>query len=186
MADPAMKEMMDQQARMIIKVRYADLFHELKLSPEQIDKFALTYANSGMAPAGTDVDGQLRSLLGDAGYARFKEFTQEVPARTAVKLLNSQLGASPLTDEQDARLLQIVRAEPSNLTYGIEGDLNDAFFGTQDQIDNYVQQVAASNQRVVQQAAAFLAPDQLAALNTVLTNSLNFRIAQGAALTQKH
>jgi hypothetical protein len=72
------------------------------------------------------------------------------------------------------------------LTYGIEGDLNEAFFGAQDQIDNFVQQVTTSNQRIVQQAGAFLAPDQLAALNSVLTNALNVRIALAAALVQKH
>jgi hypothetical protein len=49
-----------------------------------------------------------------------------------------------------------------------------------------VQQAAASNQRIVQQAGAFLAPDQLAALNSVLTNALNVRIAQAVALVQKH
>jgi RNA polymerase sigma factor (sigma-70 family) len=186
MADPATKDLADQQARREIKLRYTELFQELKLSPEQIEQFALTYANSAFAPPGTDVEGQLRSLLGEAGYARFKEFTQEVPARTTVKLLNSQLGASQLTDEQDAQLLQIVKSEPYNLTYGIEGDLNEAFFGAQDQIDNFVQQVTTSNQRVVQQAAAFLTPDQLAALNSVLTNALKVRIAQAAALVQKH
>jgi RNA polymerase sigma factor (sigma-70 family) len=186
MADPAMKEMVDQQARRVIKLRYAEMFRELKLSPEQIEKFALIYANSAAAPAGTDVDGQLRSLLSEEGYARFQEYTQEVPARTTVELLNSQLGASQLTDEQNAQLLQLVKAEPYNLTYGIEGDLNPAFFGTQDQIDNYVQQAADSNQRVVQQAAAFLTHDQLAALNAVLTNALSARVVQAAALTQKH
>jgi RNA polymerase sigma factor (sigma-70 family) len=186
MADPAMKEMVDQQARREIKLRYADLFRELKLSPERIEKFAVAYANSGLTHSDTDIESRLRSLLGDDSYVRFKEFTQEVPARTTVKLLNSQLGASQLTDEQDAQLLQVVKAEPYDLIYGIEGDLNPAFFGAQDQVDNYVQQAAASNQRIVQQAGAFLAPDQLAALNSVLTNALNVRIAQAVALVQKH
>jgi RNA polymerase sigma factor (sigma-70 family) len=186
MADPAKKDLVDQEARRQIKLRYANLFRELKLSPEQIEKFALTYANSAYAPAGTDVDGQLQSLLGEAGYSRFKEFTQEVPARTTMQLLSSQLGASQLTDEQEARLLKIIKAEPYDLTYGIEGDLNPAFFGTQDQVDDYVRQVTASNQRVVQQAGAFLAPDQLTALNGVLTNALSLRIGQAAALVQKH
>jgi hypothetical protein len=158
----------------------------LKLSPEQIEKFAVAYANSGLTHSDTDIESRLRSLLGDDSYVRFKEFTQEVPARTTVKLLNSELGASQLTDEQDAQLLQVVKAEPYDLIYGIEGDLNPAFFGAQDQVDNYVQQAAASNQRIVQQAGAFLAPDQLAALNSVLTNALNVRIALAAALVQKH
>jgi len=205
MADPAMKELMRQSSRREIKLRYAELFKELKLSPEQIEKFAQLYANSGLGlndispasqgasdnaqaldAADTDVQNRLRALLGEAGYARFNEFTQEVPARTTVKLLNSQLGASQLTDEQGARLLQIVKSEPYDLTYGIEGDVNKVFYGSQDQIDNYLRLVAESNQRVVQQAGVFLTPDQLAALNVVLTNALKARTAQAEALIQKH
>jgi RNA polymerase sigma factor (sigma-70 family) len=189
MADPAMKELMIQSGRREIKLRFAELFQELKLSPEQIETFAQTYANNGLGLGdgqgrltNEEVESRLRSLLGDAGFARYDEFTQEVPARATVRQLNSQLGASQLTAEQGARLLQIVKAEPYDLTYGIEGDLNKAFSGSQNQVDNQVRLVTESNRRIVQQAGAFLTPEQLVALNTVLTNALNTRITQGAAL----
>jgi len=45
-----------------------------------------------------------------------------------------------------------------------------AFFGSPEEIDNYLAKVAASNQRVIQQASTFLTPEQLATFKTVLSN----------------
>jgi hypothetical protein len=101
-------------------------------------------------------------------------------------LLNAQLGAGKLTDEQRARLFELVKAEPFELTHGIAGDLNKAFFGSQTEIDGYVEKIAESNQRVLQQAGNFLGADQLTALNTVLTNGITARLTQAAAFNQKH
>jgi hypothetical protein len=80
----------------------------------------------------------------------------------------------------------LVKAEPFDLTHGISGDLDKAFFGSQDQVADYLAKIADSNQRVVQQASAFLNPDQLASLNTVLTNGITARVTQAAAFTRKH
>ena len=204
LSDPAMKEYIRQAQVEKIRSMYADLFRELKLTPEQTDKFlqlsvdkAQAFLAKAMAPAqGTpdqapaepakERENQLQVLLGDAGYARYNEFSDEIPARTTVSLLNSQLGDSPLNAEQSARLLQVVKAEPANLTAGIVGAPDKAFLGSQADIDNFLEQVAASNQRIEQQATSFLTADQLAALNTVLTNSINTRKLQAAALIQKH
>jgi hypothetical protein len=79
-----------------------------------------------------------------------------------------------------------VKAEPSDLTSGITGAPDKAFLGSQADIDNFPGQVADSNQRILQQAASFLTAGQLASLNTVLTNSINTRKLQAAALIQKH
>jgi hypothetical protein len=46
--------------------------------------------------------------------------------------------------------------------------------------------VGDSNERVLQQAGAFLNPDQMAALKTVLANGITARTTQAAAFTQKH
>jgi hypothetical protein len=83
-------------------------------------------------------------------------------------------------------LVQVVKAESANLTAGIMGAPDKAFLGSQADIDSFLEQVAGSNQRIVQQAATFLPADQLAALNTVLTNAINTRKLQAAALIQKH
>ena len=47
-------------------------------------------------------------------------------------------------------------------------------------------QVSESNQRILDQAAGFLTPQQLAALAALQSDSLKAQKLQGAALTQKH
>jgi hypothetical protein len=204
MSDPAMKEYIRQAQMEKMRSMYADLFKELKLTPEQTDKFlqlsvdkAQAYLAKAVAPAqGTpdqaaaepakERENQLQTLLGDAGFARYNEYSDEIPARTTVSLLKGQLGENPLNDEQSARLLQVVKSEPSDLTAGIMGAPDKAFLGSQADIDSFLEKVAGSNQRIEQQAASFLAPDQLATLNTVLTNAVNTRKLQAAAFLQKH
>ncbi|HLP76813.1 MAG TPA: hypothetical protein VK327_07830, partial [Candidatus Paceibacterota bacterium] len=205
MSDPAMKDYIRVAMVDLVKRRYAAFFQEMKLSPEQIDKFTQTMSDyfhdganrlaASQQPGGSpltsnqtsdeEMGKQLQALLGDAGAARFKEYNQEIPARTTVDLLNVQLGASKLSDDQSARLFQLVKAEPFDLTHGISGDVDKAFFGTQAELDDHLLKIIESNQRVLQQAGSFLNADQLAALNTVLTNGLNARITQGAAFAKK-
>jgi len=204
MSDPAMKEYLHKAQMDKIKSLYADLFKELKLTPDQTDQvmallgdrtakfmeqmLATGQGTSDQAAADKsgDVGEQLRALLGDAGCARFKEYSDEIPARTTVALLKGQLDENPLSSEQSARLLQIVNAEPRDLTRGITGAPDKVFLGSQADIDSFLQQVTESNQRIVQQAASVLAPDQLAALSTILSNAVTSRRLQGAALVQKH
>jgi RNA polymerase sigma factor (sigma-70 family) len=208
MSDPAMREYIHQAMTDLIKRRYGPMFQELKLSPEQIEKFVqvvsdssqkgiqrLAAAQSGAAgpgePGQTGVEEmkglqeQLLSVLGESGAARFKEYSQEVPARATVDLLNGQLGGNKLSDEQSANLLKLVKAEPFDFTHGISGDLDQAFLGSQADIDNHLAKVTESNQRVVQQASSFLNADQVAALNTVLSNGITARVTQGAAFRPK-
>jgi RNA polymerase sigma factor (sigma-70 family) len=202
MSDPAMKEYIHQAQMEKIRSMYADLFKELKLTPEQSDQFLELVCNvasktlnqitsSGTsdpsaADANANLGSQLQALLGDAGFARYNEYSDEIPARTTVTLLNGQLGDNPLSDEQSAQLFQVVKAEPTDLTRGITGAPDKSFSGSQSDIDNFLQQVAQSNQRILQQAGGFLTPDQSAALNTVLTKAVEARKLQAAALIQKH
>jgi len=204
-----MKEYLHQAQLKLIKERYAPLFQELKLTPEDADKFTQLVSEqwlkvSGMASAVApgdadqseirkeaadlrkDAESQLKALLGEAGYARYNQFTDQIPAQTTVKLLNGQLGDNALSVDQSARLLQIVQAEPYTLTHGIAGDLDVAFFGSQEVVDGHLQQVAESNQRILDQAAGFLSAPQLAALATLQSNSFSAQKIQGAALVGKH
>ena len=204
MSDPAMKEFVRQAQMEKMRSMYADLFKELKLTPEQSDQFLQAmsdYATKSMARlttpgqataepaaanASQELGMQLQALLGDPGIARFKEYSAEIPARTTISLLNAQLGDTSLSAEQSARLLQTVKAEPYDLTQGITGAPDKAFLGSQTDIDNFLQQVAQSNQRIIQQAGSFLTPDQVAALDTVLANAVNARTIRSAALIQRH
>jgi len=209
MNDPKMKEYIHQTQLKMIKERYAALFAELNLTPDDVEKFTqligdkwmkVTDLGPQLASGNTDAaskeqamskaykenDDQLQSLLGPTGFVRYNEFTHEIPARSTVTLLNNQLGSSPLTDDQSARLIDIVKAEPYTATHGINGEMDPAFFGSQDDIDKYVKLVTDANQRILDQAASFLTPVQLSALAAVQNNSLTAQKLQGAALTQKH
>jgi RNA polymerase sigma factor (sigma-70 family) len=203
MSDPAMKEYIRKAQREKIKSMYADLFKELKMTPDQtenildiicgvaaksMDRLTSTgqmNPNDGSLDDQAAAAKQIHEALGDAGFDRYKEYSLEIPARTTVSLLNAQLGDNPLNDEQSARLLQIIKAEPFNLTQGITGAPDKAFMGSQADIDNFLQQVRACNQRIVQQAGSILTPDQLAGLDTVLNNAIDSRKLQAAALIQK-
>jgi RNA polymerase sigma factor (sigma-70 family) len=209
MSDPAMREYIHQNMLNVIKSQFGSLFKELKLTPEQTEKIVQVMGDLSMKhidawyslPQGTlspteiaqtraeqkaELETQLQPLLGETGCARLMELLEEAPGHATVELLNGQLGVNQINDDQSTRLFQIVKAEPFDLTRGISGELDPAFWGSQDDIDNHLLQVAESNQRILQQAGSFLTPDQLAALNTVLTNGVNARITQAAALIQKH
>ena len=204
MSDPAMKEYIRKAQADKIRSLYADLFKELKLTPEQTDTFLKLFTDQaekgmakmaksgqgtpdqGTADSSADLLNQVQSLLGETNYTRFKEFSQEIPARTTINLLNTQLGDTPLNNEQSAQLLQVVKAEPYNLTQGVTGAPDKVFAGSQTDIDSFLEQVAQSNQHILDQSANFLTADQQAALAAVLSNAITSRKLQAAALIQKH
>lgn len=141
--------------------------------------------DQAVSKASPETETQLRALLGDAGSARFKEFSGELPARATVTLLNDKLGSAPLSPEQSAGLIQIIKSEPDELTRGILGGPDKAFLGTTAEIEHFLQQVTESNQRILQQASARLKPEQLAVLDGVLAKAVEDRKLQGAAFFQK-
>jgi len=129
---------------------------------------------------------EMESMLGEAGYARYNEFNVEMPARATAKMLDEKLGDNRLTEDQTGRLVGVVMGEPYDLTHGISGDWDKSYFGSQADFDQHIQQVQESQQRILQQAASFLNSNQLSALATIQTDSLNARKTQAAAFTQKH
>jgi RNA polymerase sigma factor (sigma-70 family) len=203
MSSPAMKEYMHQVTLGFVASIYSDLISGLNLTAEQRDKFIKIVGDAGFniteafskgnqagfeqARSGIkeDMEGQLKSLLGETGLARFKEFNDEIPGRATIELLNNELEGNSITDAQRTSLLQIIKAEPHDLTHGILGEVDKAFLGSQEDVAHYLQEVAESNQRILQQAGDILNPDQLAALNAVLTNGINTRKVYGEALGQK-
>jgi RNA polymerase sigma factor (sigma-70 family) len=203
MSDPAMRDYIHQYQAKMIKERYEPLFKELKLTPENTDKFTQligdiwakgTDAASGSGDATVQnvqeavekANKEMQALLGDAGVARYNEYNMEIPARTTIKLLDGKLGDNQLTDDQSARLIKVVMGEPFELTHGISGDWDNAYFGTQADFDQHMQKVQESQQRILQQASSFLNSNQLSALGTIQTDSLNARKTQAAAFLQKH
>jgi RNA polymerase sigma factor (sigma-70 family) len=206
--DPAMRDYMYRTIMNENRARFGSLFKELKLTPEQTEKVVQSVGDLFLknadtwygTPQGTmsaaeiaqtkdeqqaELKNTLLPLLGQSGVDRFIEVLHGFPAEATVALLNGQVGANQLSDDQSDRLSKLVNAEPFDLTRGISGDWDPAFWGSQDDIDNHLAQVAECNQRILQQAGSFLASDQLAALNTVLTNSVNERIVQATAFIGK-
>ena len=155
MDDPATKEFMRKAMADKVKSLYADFIKERKLTPEQSEQFVQLLCDAGSksltqltaaargasnqagAGASQQVGQQLQALLGDAGCARFKEFSDEMPARATLTLLNDQLGATPLSDQENASLIQIIKAEPADLTRGMLGGPDQAFAGSQADIDDF-------------------------------------------------
>jgi RNA polymerase sigma factor (sigma-70 family) len=203
MSDPALKEYMQQNTLRYVASGHSDLIRELHLTAEQRDKFIKIVGEAGFkiteafatqnqegfeqakSAIKEDMESELKSLLGEPGLARFNEFNQEVPARATLDLLNDEIKGKPITEAQRASLLQIIKAEPYNLTHGIVGEVDRAFLGSPEDVADYLQKVAESNRHILQQAGDILSPDQLAALNTVLTNGINTRKVYGQALVQK-
>lgn len=186
--DPAMKEFMRQQQLTLLKTQYAPFIKALNLTPEAGEKFIQLLADNaakkmdlsmavmnGEMEAATakqtnmeakdELTGQLQSLLGQDGYAQYEEFNKDLPAKTMLGLLKSQMGDNPLNDDQSARLLQLIKTEPKAT------DISQ--FDSSTALENLIQQQTESNQRTLQQAAEFLTPEQLASLGAFQTNMIN-------------
>jgi hypothetical protein len=172
-----------QQAVQVMSELFAKHVDELyaipngTLSPDEISK--------ATEDRWAELRAQMLPLLGEAGTIRLKEYIEEVPAHGVVDLLNGRLGANQLSDQQNNQLFQLVKSEPFDLTRGVSGDWDPAFWGPQPSIGDHLFQITENNQRIIQQASNFLTPDQLTELTTVLSNSVNGRIAQAAAMIRK-
>ncbi len=205
--DPAMKRQIHEEVRQWARGILDPIFKDLKLTQDQVDKATGMCAEAGLkevekfatlAPGIlsqaelkqieenllTDLYQQLLPVVGENGIARMKALHDELPARTTVSLLNGQLGAELLSGEENARLLQIVKGEPLDLTWGIARD-DVAFWGKPQDIQEHLAKIEASNEHVLQQASSFLNPAQLAALSTVLSNGINYRVVRAAAYIQQ-
>jgi hypothetical protein len=207
--DPAMRDYIRQSQMNFIRWNFGSLFKDLKLSSDQVDQSVRLLSEVFMrqgdkmyaAPQGSltpaqieqakaawtaDLNQTLAPIWGDAGCAKFKQFFEDIPGHATVEMLNGQLGANPLTGEQADKLFKLVKAEPFELTRGAADIYDAAFWGPQDYVDEHLARIAESNQRVLQQAGDFLSPDQLNALRAMLSNGIDSRIKQAAALIPKH
>jgi RNA polymerase sigma factor (sigma-70 family) len=197
MKDPAyMKAMAEQQAQ-ALKTQYAPLVKQLNLTPEQRDAFyqLLTdnltnamvqgmamlngtnnrAAASAIADAQKTLQDQMRSLLGEPGSAQFQEFQTTLPDRQIFEQMKTGFTDHPLTDDQEQRLLQLLINERKNSVSAVDpvtGQPVVAPGNSAATMDQALQTQDQINQRVFQQAANFLSPDQLQSLGTSQTNFL--------------
>jgi len=196
--DPAVLDAMRGQITSTTKTQYAPLVKQLNLSPEQADKFYQILVDKSMK--GFDAlqtgsfspndakstDPSLQSLLGDAGYAQFNDFVQNMANQTTLSLMMKDFTDNPLSDTQQQQLLQAIKTAGQSVTTISPPDLSQpnpsdkvaAVMGQQ------MQQQDQINQNVLQQAAAFLSPDQLQSLASSQSNLMALQKV-GMVMAQK-
>jgi hypothetical protein len=137
MDKPEIQKLMAIQQRGALDSRYAALFKNLNLTPEQLDKFksllvekqtALADVLAAARAQGIDprtdpqefrklvadtqaeVDTSIKTALGDAGFAQYQQYQQTLPQRNAVTQLEQSLSytSTPLTSTQAEQMVQIL------------------------------------------------------------------------------
>ncbi len=184
LSDPDGRETLRQTLLSAGRTRLGPLIGELKLGGTKSDKLLGIGADWGLKNLETvsaftegklSVDAavqasleterestnQIRSLLGAEGFARYEELEQSFPARTLVQQFDKQLGPFPLSATQDEALARVIEAEPPEVAAGLAGDFTVRQLVSPDGLDRRFEEQAASNQRILQAAAAFLSPEQV-------------------------
>ena len=198
MKDPDLLKAMGEQQAQLMKTQYAPLVKQLNLTPDQRDTFYklitdnLTNAmvqgmammsgtnkaeaTSAIADAQKNLQEQMRLLLGDNGSAQFQEFQTTLPDRQMLEQIKASFNDNPLTDDQQQRLLQLMINERKNSVIAMDPSTGKPAMplagNSSDQMDQALQAQDQINQRVYQQAAGFLSPDQLQSLGNSQTNML--------------
>jgi len=136
---PEIQKLMATQQRAALDSRFAALFRNLNLSPEQLEQFknllvekqtAMTDALAAaraqgidprndpqefrklVADAQAEVDVSIKAALGDSAYAQYQQYQQTLPQRTTVNQLQQSLSytSTPLTSAQTEQMVQILAA----------------------------------------------------------------------------
>jgi len=186
----------DQQAQML-KKQYAPLVKQLNLTPEQGDAFYALIMNnatnttaqglelmndtnragviSAIADTQKSFQDQMRSFLGDAGFAQFQEYETTIPDRQLLEQMKTSFADNPLTDDQEQRLLQLMVAARKDSGAPIDPATGKPALAGTDRVAQAEQTIQIQDQvdqRVYQQAADFLSPAQLQSLGNSQTNML--------------
>lgn len=185
MANPEFAKAMTLQHRAALDNRYAALFKQLNLSPEQLEKFksllverqsarmdVMTAAReSGLNPrenrdeinklvaeAQAEVDNAIKTSLGESVLAQYQNFEATQSQRNLVSQLDQRLSYSstPLNSTQSSFLINALAA--SAATTATSGDQGGG-------PGNWGGRTGATiTDTVIQQAQSVLTPDQVAAL----------------------
>jgi RNA polymerase sigma factor (sigma-70 family) len=201
MNDPAQKKLDQIQAQEAAKDKYSSLVKTLQLSPEDKEIFfdlisgneirkkdmisALISGNLDAATAmqqrdaaKTEMENQIKTLLGDSGYAQYDKFNRDSFAEDRLNALNRELGSNAFNDEQRKQIKAVFAA-----TSPIPLEDIDAF-RPKESMDALFQQWTDQYHSELQQAAQFLTPDQSAAAFVCQSNIFN-RIQTQIDLSQE-
>lgn len=142
MSKPEVQAMVELQQKAGIEARYAALFKNLNLAPDQIEKLKNLLAErattmqdvmsvareQGINPrenreafdrlvsdAQNQINSSIKSTIGDAGFAQLTNYEQTLPQRGVVNDLQQRLSytSTPLTSEQAEQLVGILSANPA-------------------------------------------------------------------------
>lgn len=201
-AGPEMRQLVRREALTDAKKGFADLLKEWKLPPADADTFlqfvadrdsadasdALSMLATGkldersiaeqeerQAKAKEESDARLKALLGDERYAEFEAANARREELKAVSPYRDHLESAgvPLTDEQRGALAKIVKAEKPDENDWQKEDVEFFTRGMTDaQMMKLRQREEAAQARITQQAASFLSPDQVNALQAAFRAEL--------------
>ena len=196
--DPDMMKAMEGMQAQIVKKQYAALVKQLNLTPDQRDAFyglLINQATNAQALglqmlSGTNnpdaakavtalqktMDDQLQSLLGENGYAQYKDYQTGMSDRAMLEQMQGDFADNPLSEDQQQRLLQLMKTQreatsPPSPTGAATLQDKAAMMTQQMQYQEDI------NQRVLQQAGDFLSPEQVQILGTSQSNFLNMEKA---------
>jgi hypothetical protein len=190
MKDPAMKEMMRAQQKMVIDQMYGGFFKDLNWPSKESDTLRellqdrqMALMDAGMsAMSGSeaerkqageqakavkaDYDNKLKELLGPQDYELFQQYEQTAPERMQVQMFKGALpGDVALTEQQEYDLIAAMHEErkavPSSSLINNQDKIPDASQLTEEGIAEALKQLEQLQQRYADRAAAILTPEQL-------------------------
>ena len=194
--DPAAREMLRQGLLAATRTRLSPLLGELKLDGPQTEKLLGIGADWGLknletaaaftegklaadaavqAEANTELEAtnQVRSLLGEAGFAKYEECQNTFAERTLVQQFDKQLGPFPLNAMQREALARVIEAEPPEVARGLAGDFTVRQLVSPEGLDGRFEEQTVSNQRILQAAADFLSAEQVESLRLMQTSNMS-------------
>ena len=189
---PEVQQLMALRARGMLDSRYATLFKNLNLPPDQLKKFQdlllekqntmqdviSAMRSQGLTPsrengdqirtlvqnANAEIDSQIQSALGDAAFAQYKDYESTQPQRATVDRVQQRLSYSsqPLTDQQATQLVSLLAQNAPAATGNGGGGGGGG--GLRQVFNGGGGATAPITDQAVQQASTILSPVQLTAL----------------------
>lgn len=142
MSRPEVQALLSQQQRAAVEARYAALFRNLNLAPDQAAKLTALLAERGttvqdvmsaareqgidprenpaafrklVADAQNQINDGIKATIGEQGFAQLTSYEQTMPQRALVNDLQQRLSytSNPLSATQVEQLVQILAANPA-------------------------------------------------------------------------
>lgn len=196
--DPQMRKLLAAQQANALRGLYSDFLKEAHLTPDQTDRFfqllqdrqmALMDSSANMMSGGqvdpkavsaaTDTaDAALKDLLGPDQFAQYQDFEKTLGSRMQIQQFNQQLAGEgmPLQDYQNTALTQIMSQENASIP-SFKNNPQDLANMSQSDVDQYSQQIDATNQRIYNRAMSVLTPPQLSAFASYQKNMAAAQLA---------